>query len=77
MTYWRYIAAVEMVRDEEVWSIREYFEEYGYTEGEIAPVGGSIDDLRWQLNTMLKDLDSGDYLKIKEDGYEIVKVDND
>ena len=56
---WQYRVSKETIANgEEVFAIREFWDDgKSWSEDEIAPVGDSVDDLRWVLTKMIEALD--------------------
>jgi hypothetical protein len=56
---WTYrVSRQKLENGDEIFAIREFYDDCkSWTEDEIAPVGDSLDDLRWSLTKMIEALD--------------------
>ena len=62
---WRYMAARETCDGEEVWSIHEVYDNpMGWTASDVAPSGGSYEELREALRMMTLDIEHRDFLDL-------------
>lgn len=75
MKTWRYVAARRIIDGEELWDIREYYEDEPpnddgimWTVGAVSANGDSLDGLRLDLMKMLKDtMDPREFLDLDGD----------
>ena len=58
------MAARETVDGEEVWSIREVYDENGWTSRDAAPIGSTHDELRKVIQMMAFDIEHRDFLDL-------------
>lgn len=61
---WRYVAAVEAIDGEEIWTIREFYDGRGWTARAVAPTGSTHAELREVLRMMTFDIEHRDFLDL-------------